>query len=183
LAIKGGTVDLTGSVKLEDTAAISLNSGVLGAASLDFLGGSLSGYGMVNAAVSAPAITASGGTLDITGAISGNSGLLTIDSSATLQLGKSVAAGIDIDFASASGSVLQLADPAGMKGLIENFAAGNTIDLLGVSFKSFSFNTTNDHLTIKLSSGPSVVLDFVGSYTKSSFDVANVASGVMITHS
>jgi T5SS/PEP-CTERM-associated repeat protein len=183
LAIKGGTVDLTGSVKLEDTAAITLSSGVLGAASLDFLGGSLSGFGSVNAAVSAPAITASGGTLDITGAITGSSGLLTIDAGSTLQLGKSVAAGIDIDFAGASSNVLQLADPTGMKGLIENFAAGNTIDLLGVSSKSFSFNTTNDHLTIKLSNGSSAVLDFAGSYTKSSFDVANVASGVMITHS
>ncbi len=182
LAIDGGTVDLTGSVKLEDTAAITLSSGVLGATSLNFLGGSLSGFGTVNAAVSAPAITASGGTLDITGAITGSSGRLTIDSGSTLQLGKSVGAGIDIDFAG-SGTVLQLADPTGMKGLIENFAAGNTIDLLGVAFKSFSFNTTNDHLTIKLSSGPSVVLDFVGSYTKSSFAVANVASGVMITHS
>jgi fibronectin-binding autotransporter adhesin len=182
LAIDGGTVDLTGSVKLEDTAAITLSGGTLGAASLNFLGGALSGFGTVNAAVSAPAITASGGTLDITGAITGSSGRLTIDSGSTLQLGKSVGAAIDIDFAS-SGTVLQLADPTGMKGLIENFAAGNTIDLLGVAFKSFSFNTTNDHLTIKLSSGPSVVLDFVGSYTKSSFAVANVASGVMITHS
>jgi T5SS/PEP-CTERM-associated repeat protein len=183
LAIKGGTVDLTGSVKLEDTAAITMSSGVLGAASLNFLGGSLSGFGSVNAAVSAPAITASGGTLDIAGAITGSSGLLTIDAGSTLQLGKSVAAGIDIDFAGASSTVLQLADPTGMKGLIENFAAGNTIDLLGVSFKSFSFNTANDHLTIKLSSGSSVVLDFAGSYTKSSFDVTNVASGVMISHS
>jgi T5SS/PEP-CTERM-associated repeat protein len=183
LAINGGSVDLTGSVKLEDTAAISLNSGVLGAASLNFLGGSLSGYGAITAAVSTPAITASGGTLDITGAISGKSGLLSIDTGSTLQLGKTVAAGIDVNFASTSNTVLQLADPTGMKGLIENFAVGNTIDLLGLTYKSFSFNTTNDHLTLKLTSGPNVVLDFSGSYTKSSFDLANVASGVKITHS
>jgi T5SS/PEP-CTERM-associated repeat protein len=182
LAIDGGIVALTGNVKLADTAAITLSSGVLGAASLNFLGGSLSGYGTINAAVSTPAITASGGTLDITGAISGKSGLLSIDSGSTLQLGKSVASTIDVAFASTSATVLQLADPTGMKGLIEGFAVGNTIDLLGVTYKSFSFNSTNDHLTIKLTSGPSVVLDFSGSYTKSSFDLANVASGVMITH-
>ena len=40
----------------------------------------------------------------------------------------------------------------------------------------------NKHLTIALTSGLSIVLDFSGSYTKSSFDVFNVNGDVSITH-
>ncbi len=69
-----------------------------------------------------------------------------------------------------------------MEGLIEGFAAGSTIDLLGVTSKSFGYNTMNKHLTIALTSGLSIVLDFSGSYTKSSFDVFNVNGDVSITH-
>ena len=82
----GGTVLVT-SATVDNGAAITLSGGLLDPTVLSInTGGAISGFGILDAGIgNSGTITAAGGTLDVTGGITG-SGTLAISSGATLQL-------------------------------------------------------------------------------------------------
>ena len=132
----GGTVDVT-SASVGQGSSLVLAGGLLDPLGLTLnAGGVISGFGTLEANLAnASTVTASGGTLEVTGSVTGT-GTMAIAASATLVLPGSVASGQIIAFTANTG-VLQIGS-IGFSGTIGNMLqgdiqAGDTIVVTGVA--------------------------------------------------
>jgi T5SS/PEP-CTERM-associated repeat protein len=145
-------------------------------------GGVLSGFG----AISAPSgliedcgtIIASGGTLQLNGYVGGSGGVLDIASGATADLTGSSIGQVTIAFTGANG-VLDLAAGVTDAGVIADFAAGDAIQMAGVT--SLSFNSAKDILTLLQGSTTVDKLDFSGVYASNAFTLTQSNGSALIT--
>jgi len=139
----GGAFSIAGTLQLGASSFTA--SAITEAAS-----GTIVGNGTVAAAVANDGlIEAKGGTLTVTGAITG-SGSLQIDAGATLELGSATNDQQEVDFAGTDGTLL-IDNPASYTGTIGGFDATQTIDLKNTIATSAVLNGTT--LTIQLSGG------------------------------
>ena len=167
----GGSISLSGEVLAYHHATITLEGGTLSAAEISFLGGTASGFGVLQApSIEGGTITATGGTLDLTGDVSGRA-LLGVDNDSTLMLGGSVAKTAGLIFNGTTDETLALAAPQSVAGAISDFVQGDLIDLLNVTItqKSYTPNGTGGTLSLTLSNGDHAKLTFVGANTLNSF--------------
>ena len=127
------------------------------------------------------AIAVTSGTLDLEGAVTG-AGTDTVLGHSTLEFGSTVSGNQTIDFAGGR-SAVDLIDPHGFSGHIENFASPNAVDLSGDwVFSGFSENSGGTLGMLTLASGAThLSLDFIGDYTKDDFAIASGTTTV-ITH-
>jgi hypothetical protein len=126
---------------VEVAGALTLGGGAFTAASLTIdQAATFSGFGAVTGLDNNGLITATGGTLDIAGAVTGG-GRADIASGAEMEIGGPVAAGQTVSFGGAVG-VLKLDDPADFKGAITGLVAGDTIDLAGATVTGFTLSPT-----------------------------------------
>ncbi|MBV8776192.1 MAG: choice-of-anchor D domain-containing protein, partial [Alphaproteobacteria bacterium] len=149
----GGDLDLAGQRNFTDphdltvAAKLQLGGGTLqtgtGAGDKTALaiaaGGMLSGFGTVaNQISNAGAITASGGTLTLTGPVNGAGGL-AVAGGADLEIGG--ATGETVSFEDAAGA-LRLDDPSGFTSTIgfSHLAIGDVVDLANTTTGSATFN-------------------------------------------
>ena len=117
-------------------------------------------------------IEAQGGLLDISGAQTGG-GALTIDAAATLELGG--AASGAIGFAAGGNSTLKLDAFTGVTGAISGFAAGDTIDLTGVTATSDQY--ASGILTLFNGGTTLGALKIAGTYAKDIFALSGDGAG------
>ena len=169
VALDGGTIKLTGGML---TASVSLTE----------QSGELTGAGTVTSAkiVNGALLDAKGGTLHLTGAITGT-GAIHIDSASTLLLDSTVAASQTLTFESGA-NVLSLGDPHGFAGKINDFAAGDAIDLLKTASTSLTYVT--GALSVYDNGTKVAALRVAGSYSKTGFHLASDGhGGTTITYS
>jgi len=187
LALEGGRV-YTSTLALSDSGTISLagKGTTLGAASLTInKGGALSGNGAVKSTVTDNgAITASGGTLDITKNVTGT-GTVTIASGATFEADAKLAAKTVTFATGGTAQVLALKTPSTTTSTIAGWGKGTAIDLLNIGATNISYagTTTSGTLTIKSGTSTVATLKFTGDYTTSSFSapVSDGHNGTLIT--
>jgi hypothetical protein len=160
-----GSLTLGTSITLDGSSQLSLSGGSVSAQSIvsddvPYTSGSLYGYGTINAAVSGPIqIAATGGILDITGSITNDYEWAYIYSNATLELSGNVS--IAVSFL--ENATLKLDTPTAFTGSILNIAIGDTIDLVGITANSGSYNgstliineTNGQQLTYSVNGGVS----------------------------
>ena len=137
----------------------------------------------------APGVTNTGtlevtsGTLNFKGAVTGQ-GTETISGASTLEFGAAVASSKtlgDQNIGFTGGGTLDLTDPTAFWGEISDFAATDTIELLG-SWKSSSFseNSGGTLATLTLASGATKhAFDFVGDYTQGDFKITSGATSTI----
>ena len=125
------------------------------------------------------AIAVTSGTLDLEGAVTG-AGTDTVLGDSTLEFGSTVSGNQTIDFAGGR-SVVDLIDPHGFSGQIENFASPNAVDLSGNwVFSAFSENSGGTLGTLTLASGAThLSLNFIGDYTKGDFAITSGTTTVI----
>ena len=174
----GGTVEATGGLQLWQggTVAVDSKSAVDIGSSASFVQGAVlveSGQsvlgdgviaadlvdnGMVVATNSSPLQYSNGGTLEVTGSVSG-SGTLVLADGASLRLDGTVAAGPTIEFTQGMPETLILGQPSGtIANAITGFAFGDRIEFGGgITINSASL-TSSGTLTVGTSAG-SYVLD------------------------
>jgi T5SS/PEP-CTERM-associated repeat protein len=183
----GGVMTSTGWTNVWNRGTIQLSGGALVTQAVDLMG-CLAGYGTVETSstladyqiMNDGSIFASGGTLDLIGTVT-QTGTLAIASGAELLLQDPVANTQTVIFESGSDETLTLADPAMMQASIMGFAAGDTIDLLGVTINTLQF--INGTLTAIGPGGPDNTLRAVGSflfghsYSLGEFSVSTSAQG------
>lgn len=106
----------------------------------------------------------------------------TVLGHSTLEFGSTVSGNQTIDFAGGRSGV-DLIDPHGFSGHIENFASPNAVDLSGDwVFSGFSENSGGTLGMLTLASGAThLSLDFIGDYRKGDFVIASGTTTV-ITH-
>jgi len=140
-SVQAGTGGLIHVADLELYGKLTLTAGTVNArADLITYGGSeIVGAGTITAGSIANAglLDASGGTLVVTGSITGT-GTAEIQSGAKLQLASAVS-GQAITFESGA-NTLSLGDAAGFGGHVLDFATGDAIDLLGSVANTLSFS-------------------------------------------
>jgi T5SS/PEP-CTERM-associated repeat protein len=145
-------------------------------------GGMLSGFGTIAAPAGqiaiAGTIVATGGTLVLSGAIAGSTGALDIASGATADITGADIGHVTLAFTGAGG-VLDLATGVTDLGKIADFAAGDVIQMAGVT--GLSFDATTDVLTLKNGAGTVDKLDFTGAYSSSAFTLTQSNAGALIT--
>jgi len=169
------------------------NSGIgLGASTASYIhnGGLFekTGGGMGASAI-APAVTNTGtlevtsGTLDFMGAVTGE-GTETISGASTLEFdaavnSKTAVGNQNIGFT--GGGTLDLTDPKAFWGEISDFAATDTVELLGSwAFSSFSENSGGTLATLTLASGATThAFDFVGGYMQGDFKITSGATSTI----
>jgi len=117
-------------------------------------------------------ITAYGGTLSLTKAVSGT-GTFLIKETQALSFGSSVAGGTVVF--DTSGATLDLADPSGFAATLADFATQDSIDLLKHVVTKDSFSAG----TLTLTDGSTVVaaLHFSGTYTAADFSIKSDGHG------
>ncbi len=176
----------TTTLAIGDAGLLQLGGGTFKAHALSIAaGGSILGFGtFTNAVADAGTIEAKGGTLTVTGAVTG-AGALTIDGSSTLELQGAVAAGTTTAFAGA-GSKLVLTGTA-FAGTVSGFAAAasESIDLTAVTFggsTNVTYSTTT-HI-LKVTDGThSASLHLFQQYVASGFhDAKDSGGGTLITY-
>ena len=177
LGISNGTASLT----VSNSGAVDIGSGAATIADAVHVGssGSLQGTGIIHGnLVDDGNVTATGATLDVTGAVSG-SGSFTIDSGAHLDFGGSVAASDNVVFQSSTGSLV-LEQSTGFAGLISGFTGDGTlagsdqIDLKDINYSSLTETFDPSHDTLTLQDGTNTtVLHFVGTYVNQNFSFAS----------
>ncbi len=181
------TVSLTGAGgdKLSNAGTIAANGA--GTASL--------GVALINSG----AITVGSGTLSFVGAVTNNgiidaaagkatfslalggSGTVEIDHAGTVSLLKGAAASQYVDFG-VGGGLLDLTGPNSFAGTIEDFAAGDKIDLIKTLETSYDF--ANGVLTVMNGSKTVASLHFAGTYATTDFTLASDGhGGTVISHS
>jgi hypothetical protein len=165
--VNGATFADTGT--LADQGILSLSAASFTAASLTVAaGGTAIGTGTIGGPVSdLGLVEASGGTLALTGAVTG-AGTIGIDANSVLTASGTLGAA-NISFLD-SGGGLVLAKPASVTGSIAGFATSDSIDLLGSVVTSESF--VNDVLTLKGAGGTLAALHFTGDYSGYGFAFA-----------
>ncbi len=130
ILLDGGTLAVLDDAQVQANGGIALSAGgvlsVAGTLSISS-GGQLTGAGLVDATVlGLGAITASGGTLELTGPVGGGALPMTVQDGATLRL-DAVDNGASVTFPSAGAATLDLqaAQTAGV--IINTFATGNEV--------------------------------------------------------
>ena len=181
----GGLISLSGQLLAYHDSTITLAGGTLSAAEMSFLGGTASGYGVLQApTIDGGTITATGGTLDLTGNLTGKA-LLGVDNNSTLMLGGSDARTAGLIFNGAIDATLALAAPQSVAGAISDFVQGDMIDLLNVTVtqKSYAQHGADGTLSLTLSNGDHAKLIFVGANTINSFTFnSDEHGGTLIGH-
>ncbi len=129
----------------------------------------------------APAVTNTGtievtaGTLDLTGAVTGK-GKDTISGASTLEFGAGVSTAAtlgDQDIGFTGGGTLHLLKPTSFYGEISDFAAGDTVELLG-SWAFSGISEAGDVTTLTLASGSTTHgFEFVGDSSQSDFSITS----------
>jgi hypothetical protein len=162
-----GKITLAGGASL--TSSSITNHGVL-----ERTGGT--GRSVITSKVTnAGTIEVSSGTLELKGAVTGK-GTDTIANASTLEFsaGLSTAATLgdqDIGF-STGGGTLHLLKPTSFYGEISDFAAGDTVELLG-SWAFSGISQAGDVTTLTLGSGSTTHgFEFAGDYAQSNFSIA-----------
>jgi hypothetical protein len=129
LTVKGGS--LTGSANIEDAGRINIAGASIAPSLTIDVGGKLSGFGTVtNAIANAGTVTASLGTLDLAGPITG-AGLLQIGARATLELGGTTTEATTFE---GSQSVLLLDTANLFSGTIAGMAQSDSVNLANFAF-------------------------------------------------
>ena len=185
-----GTLDITTSGTVSAPVAEIWNSGVVTlsqatlATTTTTILGMLSGSGTLTASgqiINDGTINAVGGTLTLTGGITGT-GVLGIAAGAALLLSGPVAATQTIAFASSGApGTLVLATPAQVAACITGFANGDSIELVGVTATQVAY--ANGVLTMIGPGGPDnslravASLDLAGTYAINSFTVTQDGQG------
>ena len=162
-------VDLSGKLYLA-TGSVNVRAAV------NMYGGSeVVGSGTLTATTIANAgsILASGGTLMVTGSITGTGGMQIL-SGATLKLESAVVATQTIAFESGA-NTLALADPSQLNARIVDFATGDAFDLLSKASTTLSYAA--GALTISNSTTLVAKLELKGSYTTANFKLGSDGHG------
>ena len=125
------------------------------------------------------AIAVTSGTLDLQGAVTG-AGIDTVLGNSTLEFNSTVSGNQIIDFAGGR-SVVDLIDPHGFSGQIENFALPDAVDLSGDwVFSGFSENSGGSLGTLTLAKGAThLSLNFIGDYTARDFAISSGTTTVI----
>ena len=190
----GLTLGISGSsasLSVTNGAAVDVGSDATTIANAVHVGSldTLQGAGTINAnLVNDGHVTATGATLDVTGALTG-SGTLTIGTGAHLEVGSTVASTETVAFQSSTGSLI-VDQSAGFNAVISGFSGNGTlsgsdqIDLKDIAF-SGSLSTIFDpsHDTLLVSDGTnSTTLHFVGTYVAQNFKFTSDGSGGTIVY-
>jgi T5SS/PEP-CTERM-associated repeat protein len=156
----GGTVAVT-SVTVGQNGSLVLTGGVLDPASATLNGGgSVSGYGTLEADVgNASTMTASGGTLDVVGSITG-SGTLVVSSDGNLMLDAGVGSGQQIDFLDSAGT-LTLGNIGGFQATITQFTGAD--EIIVQTTQEATFNQNGSLVSVIASGSTLGVLTFANS--------------------
>jgi T5SS/PEP-CTERM-associated repeat protein len=145
-------------------------------------GGLLSGFGTIampsGAIADCGTIVATGGTLVLDGILAGPTGTLDIAKGATADITGSEIGHVTIAFTGADG-VLDLATGLTDLGKIADFAAGDVIQMAGLT--GLSFNATTDVLTLKDGNSTVDTLRFAGAYSSNAFTLTQSSAGALIT--
>ncbi len=140
-----GNIEIAGSLDLANGLTVTAAGSVLlqGGNIIDppgvatDVGASIAGYGtIIGALENDGTVSASGGLLDLAGAVSG-AGQLNIGSGAVLEIGGATSE--DVAFGGNVGT-LKLDDPAGFTGAITGFVQGDAVDLAGMQATSAVIN-------------------------------------------
>ena len=180
-AESGGTVTVAGQLT---APAVNLTGGTFSLAGGTVTTGAvtvypaatLNGYGTVQSTINnATTVTASGGTLVITGSVQGG-GWLAIASGATLELQSATAEAVALG---GSGDTLRLDAPTAFAGPISGLTIGDTLSLKNEAVTSASavYNSAanTSALTLALAGGGTLTYMLAGNYGGDTF--ATVQSG------
>ena len=162
-----GKITLAGGASL--TSSSITNHGVL-----ERTGGT--GRSVITSKVTnAGTIEVSSGTLELKGAVTGK-GTDTISSAATLEFGAGVSTAKtlgDQDIGFTGGGTLHLLKPTSFYGEISDFAAGDTVELLG-SWAFSGISQAADVTTLTLANGSTTHgFEFAGDYAQSDFSIVS----------
>jgi Hint domain len=139
LALNGGTLQIDATSVLEVGSAGGAAAGVVsvdGGATLVSTGGVI--FPGIN---DLGTVLASGGTTSLLGSVSGN-GTLLIGTNATLYMGGAVGSAITVSFTGSGGTLAFYAASGAFAATIGGFAAGDAIDLSGISATSAVYTAT-----------------------------------------
>jgi hypothetical protein len=191
LVINGpGTVELNSSRYIKD---IKVNPGgtfeVNGVIQTTYpisvaAGGEMTGTGTFTGGLIVPlldkgSVIASGGTLDLAGAVNG-SGTLGIADHSTLVVGGAIESSLTVAFAPGGGSeALILGTPASEAALIEGFGSSDTISFSG-TYTDVAGSFSGDTLTVTANSTPIATFDFTDGYDDGNTTVSQTGSVVSI---
>ena len=186
----GATLD-TGNF-VEKAGTVVLDNGTIDPTAVEIHGGTLSGSGaLIGNVANNGEITASGGSLDIQGNVTG-SGTLVVGSGATLELDGKVSGGNTLQFAADTGvaqidDLLNSSDHQQFNAPILNFAPGDGLDFATSGLGTFSditnatpgtYDSSTNTTALALDDGGSLVatLTMEGNYSGTTFTVSQ-ASG------
>jgi hypothetical protein len=124
--------------------------------------------------VNSGTVLAEGGTLALTGPVSGT-GLMEIGAGATLELGAVIAATQSVSFTAATGTLL-LDAPAAPAEIVFGMTVGDVIDLKGVTATKASVNSA-DQLIVDNGSTQVAEIQLSGSYLSDTFTVGTDNNG------
>jgi D-alanine-D-alanine ligase-like ATP-grasp enzyme len=170
-----GTLTLSGGLTVGAGKVLLDHGGTLNGAASLAANTTLTGYGRLGGAVAdMGAIAISGGRLVIAGPLSGAGGTISIAAGASLELG-AASAGPTITFASGAAALLKLDAPTSVFDTITGFAAGDTIDLAGLTVTSDSYSSG----ALSLYNGASLLgsLAITGTFSKQVFALASDGAG------
>jgi hypothetical protein len=166
----------TGTWDIQDDSGIARGSSTASAITNH---GILEKTGGTDASVITPKVTNDGtvlvssGTLDLTGAVTGK-GTDTISGASTLEFGAGVSTAATLgeqDIGFTGGGTLHLLAPASFYGEVSDFAAHDTIKLLG-SWAFHGISHAGDVTTLTLAKGSTThAFEFVGDYSESEFHI------------
>lgn len=161
--------DWTSASTISNAGTLELGGGTFAPAGLTNTG-VVHGHGVVGAAVADDGVVqASGGALDLAGAVTGD-GALVADAGATLEVDQSASATLTMSFGG-PGAVLALGAPAKFKATIEGFAPGEAIDLLGRTATSATLGA-GDILVTSNGAHTVATLQLAGDHAGDTFTVA-----------
>ena len=186
----GATLD-TGKF-VEKAGTVVLDNGTIDPTAVELHGGTISGSGaLIGNVVNNAEITASGGTLDIQGNVTG-SGTLVVGSGATLELDGRVSGGNTLQFAANTGvaqidDLLNSSDQQQFSAPISNFVPGDGLDFAVAGLGTFgditnatpgTYDASTNTTALALDDGGSLVatLTMEGDYSGTTFTVSQ-ASG------
>jgi hypothetical protein len=171
-----------GEILLEADVSITPAAGATGTAIInDFVLEKRAGSGV--SAVRAPLtndgfVIASSGTLDVTGAITGD-GSMMIQNGATLELGGAAPVTQVVTFRTTA-SVLELNDAEAFSATVRGFGAGSVIDLRGGGFSSatIAYSGSTKEGTLTLTNGAHIArIALIGQYAAANFAASSDGHG------
>jgi hypothetical protein len=176
LTINNGAPVSVADAVVYATCSISLDGGSLLTGPLMRMAGSgLSGYGTVTGDITDDStITASGGTLELTGNVAG---IGTLDSSRVLHLDGSVASSVTLTF---DPGVLVLGAALEMNATIDNFYSADNINFAG-SYGTVGGSFSDDILTVFGNSTAIAELTFAPGYNDGNVSVSENDGTVTVT--